>query len=69
MQQIQRPIAISVESTTLTTTWVKITQGQYTDVKETVAKQYLLRESEYNNADISANVRTGNLLKTTTKLR
>jgi hypothetical protein len=67
MQQIQRPIAFSVESTTLTATKVKITQGQCTDVRVTKAKQYLLRESEYNHADMSANVRTGNLVTTTTK--
>jgi hypothetical protein len=49
MQQIQRPIASSVDSTTLTTTIVKITKGQNRDVKVTVAKQYLqylLRGSE-----------------------
>jgi len=40
MQQIQRPIAFSVGSTILTTTRVKITEGQNTDVKVTTAKQY-----------------------------
>jgi len=46
MHQIQRPIAFSVDSTTLTTTRVKITKGQNTDVKVTEAKQYLLKGSE-----------------------
>jgi hypothetical protein len=35
MQQIQRPIAFSVDSTTLTTTRVKITKGKNMDVKVT----------------------------------
>jgi hypothetical protein len=46
MQQIQRSIAFSDDSTTLTTTRVKITKGQNTDVKLTAAKLCLLKESE-----------------------
>jgi len=68
MLQIQRPIAFSVDST-LTTTRVKINKGQNTDVKVTVVKQYLLKGSEWNNKDISANIWTGNHLITTTKSR